>query len=330
MNTTPKISVIMSVYNSGAFLSESIESVLNQSFSDFEFIIIDDGSNDNSVEIINKFTKKDTRIRPIFNPRNIGYVGFIRNLNRGMDLAQGKYIARIDSDDVMFPDRLRLQYDYLEKTSDVFLVGGSFEYIDKNGKKISDCVIELNNNEIIKQFPLNNPIHHPTVMFRHNKNVHYREKALYCEDRDLWFRLSLLGKKFTITKDIVLKYRIHSSSESNSKNKLQVAFISHVNRWFTESKKDSFDSYEKFDPRDILDKNLNSFARQMNNDVLLESREIKFYFRGNDNDMKEFRRRSRFFWKKNGLLSWKAGYVYYFFSSMPTFIIRLYKKVIWG
>src|SRR5688500_15226048 len=124
----PAISVVMSAYNSDKYIAKAIESILNQTFKDFEFIIINDGSKDESLKIIKRYGKKDKRIVLIDNKKNLG---LIKSLNKGLKIAKGKYIARMDSDDIAMPQRFKIQLDYLDKNRNIFLVGTSFEQIDK-------------------------------------------------------------------------------------------------------------------------------------------------------------------------------------------------------
>jgi len=129
----PVISVVMSVYNVEVFLSEGIESILNQTFRQFEFIIIDDGSTDGSRLILEKYARQDPRISLIFNERNIG-LGL--SLNRGLERAQGEYIARMDGDDVALPVRLERQLTFLEANRGVDLIGADMMKIDKFGNEL--------------------------------------------------------------------------------------------------------------------------------------------------------------------------------------------------
>ncbi len=131
MSENPKVSVIMSVYNGDKYLREAIESILNQTFTDFEFIIVNDGSTDNSLEIIESYD--DERIKTINNKKNIGLT---KSLNKALKFAKGKYIARQDADDVSLPNRFEKQVEYLDSHPEVALVGTSVYLIDENGKII--------------------------------------------------------------------------------------------------------------------------------------------------------------------------------------------------
>ena len=113
-----KIAILMSTYNGEKYLVQAIDSILNQTYQNFEFIIIEDSSTDNSLDILEEYAKKDSRIKIIKKEKNIGIKGFIKNLNLGISIAKGKYIARMDADDISLPERFQKQVDFLEKNSD--------------------------------------------------------------------------------------------------------------------------------------------------------------------------------------------------------------------
>ena len=209
----PKISVIMPVYNTEEkYLKEAIESILNQTFTDFEFIIIDDGSSNNAQEVIVSY--KNSRILYIKNEQNLG---LIKTLNKGLDLAKGEYIARMDSDDISLAERFQKQADFLDKNSEVDILGTWFNCIPR------DRVIEtFTTDEEIKECMLinSNNIGHPTVMIRKSTvddlKIRYDETNLYVEDYALW--LSLIEKvKFANVGEILLNYRIHEKSVCQTK-----------------------------------------------------------------------------------------------------------------
>src|ERR1700722_7292029 len=126
----PQISVVMSVFNGERFLCQAIDSILAQSFRDFEFIIIDDGSVDSTATILRRYKKEDQRVC-IYVQSNLGLV---ESLNRGCALARGKYIARMDADDVALPGRLLRQFEFLEANSEIGIVGGAVQFIDAENK----------------------------------------------------------------------------------------------------------------------------------------------------------------------------------------------------
>lgn len=203
-----KISVIMPVYNTAeGFLREAIESILSQTFADFEFIIINDGSTTNAKDIIHSY--KDKRINYIENQKN---VGLIKTLNKGLSLAKGEFIARMDSDDISLPKRFEKQVEFFDKNPAISVLGTWFKYIP-SGRIIKP----LTDSKAIKEcFLVNsNAIGHPTVMFRKSMvnefSIRYNEDALYVEDYELW--LSLIDKvNFANIDEILLEYRIHKDS----------------------------------------------------------------------------------------------------------------------
>ena len=203
-----KISVLMPVYNTPKdFLKEAIDSILNQTFKDFEFLIINDGSTNNAEDIILSY--EDKRIKYIKNEKNLG---LIDTLNKGIELAQGEYIARFDSDDISLPERLEKQYNYMINNPQVGVLGTQYESFPK--RKVSNLATK---NDTIKEILLldSNTIGHPTVMIKKSilldNNVRYDKQALYVEDYKMW--LDLIDKtEFANLEDILLKYRRHNES----------------------------------------------------------------------------------------------------------------------
>lgn len=199
----PQISVVMPVYNTEeVFLRESIESILKQTFTDFELIIINDCSANNAEDIILSY--KDERIVYLKNEENKG-VSFSANL--GLDTAKGKYIARMDSDDVAMEKRLETQYKFLEENPQYQLCGTRITKAKGKASPRTEDFEYLKAKLILRS----NPIIQPTVMFNREffikHNLYYANKP-YGEDWDLWFRLSLIGK-FVILPEKLLYYRIH-------------------------------------------------------------------------------------------------------------------------
>ena len=248
------ISVIMSVYNAEKYLDIAIESILNQSFRNFEFIIVEDCSIDHSLEILKNYAEKDSRIKLIQKEKNKGFIGFVENLNIGLKEAKGKYIARMDADDMAFPDRLQKQYDFLEKNHDIFLIGTSAELIDENGNKIKNGVFkaETDINILKKKNLINNNVYHPTIMFRNEQGLFYRDKMQGCEDYDFYLRLYSSGKKISNLPDILLKYRILKSSISRSGNTfIKRLFTQKALEFYNERLEKGTDSYDMFSPQDF-------------------------------------------------------------------------------
>lgn len=216
VNSTPKISVLMPVYNCELYIKKAIDSILNQTYSDFEFLIIDDASTDETVSIIKSYN--DARIQLIEKPINSGYTN---SLNYGLKLAKGKYIARMDGDDISLPERFAKQVDFLDKNLDVVLCGTAFCIIGTN-EIIS---IPQNHEEIKLALLKNNCIAHPSVMMR--KSILDKGSILYdlakepSEDYDLWVRLISKGKLHNLL-EVLLKYRIHDKQVSQKRTEQQL------------------------------------------------------------------------------------------------------------
>lgn len=208
----PLITILMSVYNNELYLEEAIASILTQTYSHFEFLIFNDGSEDGSSSIISSFN--DNRIKYFDYNEN---EGFIPRLNFGIKQAAGKYICRMDPDDVALPHRLQFQVTYLEKHSQIAVCGTMCKAIgDKN-----DLITRPLENEDIKIFMLNHSPHmHPTVMIRkdvlHESQILYDEKFFPADDYAMWFEIS---KKFKMSNlpEVLLNYRIHNSQISTVK-----------------------------------------------------------------------------------------------------------------
>jgi len=207
----------MSVYNGASYLEEAVESVLNQSFTDFEFIIIDDCSLDHSWEILNRYGKQDKRIKLFKNDQNIGLT---KSLNKGLELAQGEYVARQDADDVSLPKRFKSQLSVLEKDPEVVLVSCDLEVIDSEGCNLKEdrraCMPSL-----IPWYLLfyNYIGGHSQVMFRRRPVKAlggYSESCRYSQDYELWSRLINLGQ-FLIIPEILHKQRYHNQRISVEK-----------------------------------------------------------------------------------------------------------------
>jgi len=187
----PRVSVLMSVYNGERFLRDSVESILGQSYTDFEFLILDDNSTDSTWEILQQYAEKDTRIALIRNEQNIGLT---RSLNKGLRLARGEYLARQDADDVSLQQRLELRVKFLDAHPKVGVVGSALEIIDENGKvlaqrKPATADAELRLEMLIK----NSSLLHTSILARTSllKELGgYNENIRFAQDYDLWWRLS--------------------------------------------------------------------------------------------------------------------------------------------
>ncbi|MEI6490570.1 MAG: glycosyltransferase family A protein [bacterium] len=219
--TTPKVSVLMPAYNAEKYIGEAIESILNQTFTDFEFIIIDDCSTDKTWEIIQEYAEKDKRIVAVKNEENLK---ISHTLNKGFDLAKGKYIARMDADDWSYPDRLKKQFDFMEANPEIGVSGGTMEVCDEKLVRNGYRRYNLTDLEIRKKIFRYSPFCHPLVMFRteviKNHGFKYGPVLAIAEDYDLYFRIGVVSK-FGNLKDVLIKYRVVGTGTSISKARIQ-------------------------------------------------------------------------------------------------------------
>lgn len=206
----PKVSVVMPVYKGEEYIAEAIKSILNQTYDNFELIIINDCSPDRCGEIISKF--KDERIVVIKNEENIGLVS---SLNKGIRIATGEYIARMDQDDISLPRRLETQVQYMESNPDIGICGANVKTIGKIKGYVNKKFVHAEENKAILLFHV--PFTHPVVMMRkkiiEENNLFYDKNFEYCEDYELWARSSIVTKLSNIDKVLML-YRIHETNMS--------------------------------------------------------------------------------------------------------------------
>ncbi len=203
----PYVTVLMPVYNGEQYLEESIDSIISQTFTDFEFIIVDDGSTDKTPVILNRYT--DARIIKLRNPENLGMTNA---LNRGLLAAQGKFIARMDADDISLPERLAKQVAFMENNPQVGLCGTWIQLIDSDRSK--DNILKLPTDDATLRCELlfDSPLAHPSVMFNRKQlfanQLAYNPSYQYCQDYDLWVRCSTHFALANIP-EVLLNYRFH-------------------------------------------------------------------------------------------------------------------------
>lgn len=209
----PKITVLMSVYNGERYLREAIDSILNQTFKYFEFLIINDGSTDSTAEILQSYS--DSRIKIINNERNIGLT---KSLNMGLMMAKGEYIARMDADDISVKDRLKLQYDFLENNKDIGFVFSLADVIDVAGKRVGRFDKIFSPEEVYYILYFGNCIAHSTVFFSKDIVINsggYDERMDKAQDYELWTRLSKITKLVQINK-VLVSWRETKSNMSST------------------------------------------------------------------------------------------------------------------
>lgn len=215
----PLVSIIMPVYNSEKYISAAIDSVMDQSYSNWELIMVIDCPVDNTIVVIEKYS--DLRIVKIYNDKNRG-IAYSRN--RGLKIARGKYIALLDDDDEMFPDRLEKQVEYLEEHEEIGAVGGRTVFIDENGYVLDiDNMVYFHPEEVYCNLFFHNVLMNGSVMFRSavavENSIYYHDNCYGMEDFDFWVRFSNHALITNLDR-YVLKYRMHSENESTKIKKI--------------------------------------------------------------------------------------------------------------
>lgn len=206
---TPRVSVVMPVFNGARYIDSAIESILGQTYGDFEYIIVDDGSSDGTGELVEKWGGRDSRIRFLKGQ----HAGVTVALNQGLADASGEFVARMDADDVALPRRFENQVKYLDNSPNVVAVGTAIELMDPEGESL--CVQPwAENHEAIDEQLLRGKggLSHPAAMIRRADLMNiggYREEFRYAQDKDLWLRLAERGRLANLP-DVLLRYREHS------------------------------------------------------------------------------------------------------------------------
>lgn len=238
-----KVSVIMPAYNTEKYIRTAIESILNQTFSEFEFIIIDDGSTDNTWNIVQEFSKIDPRIKAIKNEKNLG---ISPSRNKGVNMAQGEYIAWQDADDISLPTRLEKQLQFMEEHAKTGVVGGFLRFFDEKGEN-GFRKYRADDKGLRDRIFRYSPIAQPAAMIRKNclKSVGgYNEGYPLAEDIDLFFRL---GEKYEFSnlQEIILKYREHPDSATFTKLRKLEFYTLKIRRKYSKSESYKMTVFDK-------------------------------------------------------------------------------------
>lgn len=211
-----QVTVLMPAFNAGHYIAEAIESVLSQTYSDFELIIINDGSTDNTQSVIENYAQKDKRIQIISHPN----IGMGASLNEGLNLANNEWIIRMDADDVMMPNRIERQLNFVNQHPDLAVSASLVYYINEKGKVIGKNSSELKNPQYFQSYLKSNELigfHHPGVIMRKDvvMSVYgYRPQFWPADDIDLWNRIAERGDLVLLQQEYLLKYRIHDTAIS--------------------------------------------------------------------------------------------------------------------
>jgi len=218
----PRISIVMPVYNAEKFLEQAITSILTQTLSNFEFIIIDDASTDSSSKIILKIREYDPRILILRNEHNMGTSV---SLNKGIARARGEYIARMDADDISFPERLEMQTEFLDKHRDIGVLGTAAQIIDEDKKRGVVYHMPCEHHLIAWEMLFRCPFIHPSIMMRRSlveQAGGYNEKISAAQDFDLWERLRF-STRFANLEEVYILLRKHRNSISNLQSDKQLS-----------------------------------------------------------------------------------------------------------
>jgi len=250
------VTVLMPAYNSAKYIAESIESVINQSYKNFELLIINDGSTDETQKIIDKYKSADSRIRSYYHKNK----GLVPTLNKGVALSMGRYIARIDSDDTWTSDKLTLQIKQLQSDNSIVLIGTNYNIVDAEGVYKKTVIQPVDDDDIRRSFYLRNPFAHSSVIF--NKSVAlrvglYKSKFMPAEDYELWIRMSRVGKLKNLN-HVCMNYRELSSgiSQTNSYKQSKATELIANNYWLENKPslypiseiKTAYNNHKKTDP----------------------------------------------------------------------------------
>lgn len=272
MTPPPLLSVIMSVYNAEKYLDESIQSILTQTYKLFEFIIIDDGSKDRSYEIIKNYQHQDSRIILISRENR----GLIESLNEGISIAKGKYVLRMDADDIALPSRLQEQFNFMESNPNIGISGTgiiAFGHKMKNRKWLGYHDDQLLKAELL----FSSPLMHPTIIMRKDLiNTHqliYDKAYLHAEDFELWTRFAKVTQLSNIAKPLLM-YRISKDNITKVAEDNQTQRVSIIKSIFSKYLKDL--DLQNSDTEDLLHFNLSVNQRMQKSNISFKN--MKKYF----------------------------------------------------
>lgn len=227
---TPTVSIILPAYNAEKYLKYAVDSMLDQTYDDFELIIINDGSSDSTKQLIDQYAKQDERIIPI-HQKNIGLVA---TLNKAAGITRGKYIARMDADDISLPRRLETQVKLLDETPDAVLCASCFDVINEHNEFVRLSVAPAHSDDLKRSMHLYNPIAHGSVMYKKDAFLQaggYSNSVGPTEDYDLWIRLARLGS-FVYSERSIFRWRMNPEGITHSDNgTMQIAARKLVERY---------------------------------------------------------------------------------------------------
>jgi glycosyltransferase involved in cell wall biosynthesis len=214
MSKAPKVSVVTSVYNGEKYIEECVQSILHQSFEDFEFILLDNGSTDGTAELLDRIN--DPRVRVVHQEN----LGISQSLNKGVHLARGELIVRLDADDVSYPHRLEHQVKFMDANKDYVLCGGGYQRWIDGSLSPQTVPLPLTDHDIRRCLSRFNPIAHSAVVFRKDAFLQvggYDRHLLFTQDYDLWIRLMKIGKACNLEENLGFVRFYEASTWSRNK-----------------------------------------------------------------------------------------------------------------
>lgn len=250
MSNEPVVSVIMAVHNGAPYLRKSMDGILSQTFRNFELVVTDDASTDETPEILKQYERKDSRVRVITSRKNLQAAG-ARNLC--LRSALGRYIAVNDADDVSLPGRLQTQFFFMESHPEYFLTAGKVIRIDEAGRETTFLDIPTDEGFLPRSLPSQNWITHSTVMFRNDGRHFYREKFITGgEDYDFFLRLLTECKRMLVLPEVLILYRVLASPCVSRKRAQYKLLGAKAQEFYRQRLKNGKDEYDAFDPEPIL------------------------------------------------------------------------------
>lgn len=243
------VTVLMPVYNGERYLASALESVLGQTFAQFQLLVIDDGSTDNSLKILRRYARHDVRLKIVSRENR----GLVATLNEGLETARGEFVARMDADDIALPRRLEMQVAHMEAHDDVVCLGGYYELIDYLGRYLTTMMPPHDHAALEAQLLAGHtPICHPSAMMRRAVAIGaggYDPKMMLAEDLDLWLRLGEVGNLAVLPAPVV-QYRLHgkSVSEKAGLKQRQIARAACEQAWKRRGVAGTFDAAESARP----------------------------------------------------------------------------------
>jgi glycosyltransferase involved in cell wall biosynthesis len=312
IESPPSISVVIPVYNLENFIKETLDSIKNQSFADFEAIIVNNGSTEKTLSILKNYQKNDKR----FIIKNLKEANAVKAANFGLTFARGKYIVKMDGDDLCLPDKFKIQFNYLEQHPDIFLVGNSAIIINERGERIGVFRKYNNPEKINKKLMKSNPFIHSSIMYRNEKGLFYREKFAISEEYDMYLRLLSEGKKLTNLPNLLTKYRIRGNSLVSTKTN-QAFYFSKAKEFYMQRKKYGKDDYENLKPPIGKQEQKQIPFDKMNLQVVILA-ELQ------DNQSSKVRKNISLYSQKYGMNKKMA--IYYILSFLPGGFIRFIQK----